>query len=152
MFTALGPGNEVWNARRPCRCGCGDDDDFWKDDFGGRLDHVAGPISRMQFATRRNLRPCDAYRQYLAYARYDTSDEEEQEAEAEAVPPAPAELPAATQRSDDLFGDTDTEEDEEELDVQERPRPRAKRAQDCRASMHDTRRRCATGTSLVPSA
>lgn len=101
MFSTPGPNGNPNPARRPgCRCGCGDDDDFWKDDFGGHLDGIFGPISQANFTRFRDTSPCQAYPVYISRGRFDDEDEETKDS--------------------GLFGSTDEEDEEEEaLDVTE---------------------------------
>ena len=68
--------------RSGCLCGCGDDDDFWADDFGGRLDGIFGPFSKANFVITRDLSPCFAYTEIWlprARARDDEADEATEE-------------------------------------------------------------------------
>ena len=75
-----------FSRRSGCTCGCGDDDDFWADDFGGRLDGIFGPISQANFVITRDLSPCFAYTEiWLPRARARDADEADEAAEEEDV-------------------------------------------------------------------
>ena len=90
--------------RAGCACGCGDDEDFWRDDYGGRFHNIWGPISLARFTQQRNCAPCHAYGLYRQYARFtddegsdgEESDGEESDGEEAPAPPVvPPAVPAA---------------------------------------------------------
>ena len=75
-----------FSRRVRCPCGCGVDDDFWADDFGGRLDGIFGPRSKANFVITRDLSPCFAYTEiWLPRARARDADEADEAAEEEDV-------------------------------------------------------------------
>ena len=138
FITAPGPNRRPnFSRRRGCPCGCAEDDDFWADDFGGRLDGIFGPISQANFTRMRNTAPCIAYTTVWLHRARARDDEADEAAEGEVINPpgvaaaAPEEniaapkVATATSAKKENFGglfDGDTDEDEEEEERVQKPK------------------------------
>ena len=144
FITAPGPDRQPnFSRRHGCPCGCAEDDDFWADDFGGRLDGIFGPISQANFTRMRNTAPCIAYTEvwlHRARARNDEADEATEEEvinpsgvaaaapEENIAPPHAATTASAKKENSGLFDGTDDEDEEEEENVRTRQVYSPKRA------------------------